>query len=189
MVPGNERRTEHYARHVLSALQEHARSAYDLAWGHDLMELTLRYGWPVAWEREPPDPVEIGAPTRIISHNDPKSWHFLPPARFVESPDAIQPGAWDLDADRPQTSYTPPYAPAFHELPHQIAVFRRADSMVVVAGYDVRAPEDSAGRADAIARAPGPAPEPSAGASARRVSKCCFPRTRATLCPWQRARV
>lgn len=151
MVPGNERRTEHYARRVLDALQEHARSAYDVRWGRDLEELTLRYGWPIAWERELPEPSEV---TRrgIISHNDPRSWHFLPPAGFVESPHAMRPGAWDLKPDRPRSSYAPPYATAFHELPHQIAVFHRGDSMVVVAGYDVRAPEDSAGRGASIRR-------------------------------------
>jgi hypothetical protein len=152
LVPGNERRSEHFARRVIATLQQDARSAYDVRWGHDLDQLTLRYGWPIAWERERPEPYEIGAPTHILSHNDPRSWHFLPPARFVESPAAIRPGAWNLKPDRPRSSYEPPYATAFHELPHQLAVFRRGDSIVVVAGYDVRAPEDSARRADRIRR-------------------------------------
>jgi hypothetical protein len=120
MVPGNERRTEHYARRVMNALQNDA------------------------FERERPasfDPMSFDP--AIIGHNDPRSWYFLPPARFVTSPDAIREGSWNLEPARPISSYTPPYAVAFHELPHQIAVFRRGDSIAVVAGYDVRAPEDS----------------------------------------------
>lgn len=134
LVPGNERRTEHFARRVLDALQEQARSAYGVRWGDDLEELLLRYGWPIAWEREAPTGFSTEPPA-IIGHNQPQSWQFLPPARFVESPATIQPGDWHLDAERPVTAYAPAYAAAFEELPHQVAVFHRGDSMVVVAGY------------------------------------------------------
>lgn len=134
LVPGNERRTEHFARRVLDALQRQARSAYGVRWGDDLEELLLRYGWPIAWEREAPTGFSTAQPA-IISHHQPKSWQFLPPARFVESPATIGPGDWRLDAQRPLTTYAPAYAAAFEELPHQVAVFHRGDSMVVVAGY------------------------------------------------------
>ncbi len=134
LVPGNERRTEHFARRVLDALQDQARSAYGVRWGDDLEELLLRYGWPIAWEREAPTGFSTERPA-IISHNQPKSWQFLPPARFVENPATIRSGDWRLDAERPLSAYAPAYAASFEELPHQIAVFRRGDSIVVVAGY------------------------------------------------------
>jgi len=137
LVPGNERRTEHFSRRVLDALQQEARSAYGVRWGSDLEELLLRYGWPVAWEREAPVGFSTERPA-IISHNQPKSWQFLPPARFVEGPNTIRPGEWRLDAERPVATYAPAYAATFEELPHQVAVFyrgRRGDSIVVVAGY------------------------------------------------------
>lgn len=138
MVPGNEARAEHYARRVMNALQDHARSAYGLSWGPDLEELLIRYGWPVAWERQEP---EWGGALRpgIISHNERNGRYFLPPARFMEAPNTILPDEWDLDPDRPVYAYAPPYATAFHDLPHQTAIFRRGDSMVVVVKYDVRA--------------------------------------------------
>ncbi|MBI2614451.1 MAG: hypothetical protein HYW52_01980 [Gemmatimonadetes bacterium] len=151
LVPGNERRTEHFARRVINALQEEARSAYGVRWGADLEELLLRYGWPVGWERE--EPIGAAAPLRpaIISHNQRESRHFLPPARFVEAPNTILPDEWELDPDGPVTGYAPPYAAVFHALPHQVAVFRRGDSIVVVAGYDVRAGKDQRRRARASA--------------------------------------
>ncbi len=150
LVPGNERRSEHYSRRVINALQDQARSAYGVRWGPDLEELLLRYGWPVGWEREQPWSAGALRPT-IISHNERQAWHFLPPARFMEAPNTILPDRWDLDPDRPVTRYAPPYAAAFHLLPHQVAVFRRGDSIVVVAGYDVRATLGDRGRSRADA--------------------------------------
>ncbi len=148
LVPGNERRTEHFARRVINALQDDARSAYGVRWGSDLEELLMRYGWPIGWEREEPWNAGALRPT-IISHNERDARHFLPPARFVEAPNTILPGEWDLDPDRPVSGYAPPYAALFHALPHQVALFRRGDSMVVVAGYDVRASADERRRARA----------------------------------------
>ncbi len=145
LVPGNERRTEHFARRVINALQDGAQSAYVFRWGSDLEELVLRYGWPVAWERVV---TTTSAPlTRTIAHNEREARDFLPPARFVEAPNTIRPGDWELDPDRPVTGFAPPYAAAFHSLPHQVAVFRRGDSIVVVAGYDVRATRREHGHA------------------------------------------
>jgi hypothetical protein len=137
LVPGNERRTEHFSRRMMNALQDRAQSAYGMRWGTDLEELLIRYGWPVGWEQEAPVSANPGRPS-IVSHNPPTTWHFLPPARFVEAPNTIGPEDWDLDPEQPVTSYAPPYARVFHVLPHQLAVFRRDDSMVVVASYDVR---------------------------------------------------
>lgn len=137
LVPGNERRTEHFSRRLINALQDQARSAYGMRWGSDLEELLIRYGWPVGWEQEKPVSANPGRPS-IVSHNPPTTWHFLPPARFVEAPNTIGPGDWDLSPERPVASYAPPYAGVFHDLQHQLAVFRRGDSMVVVASYDVR---------------------------------------------------
>jgi len=137
LVPGNERRTEHYARRVMGALQDDARSAYHDRWGSDLDEVVVRYGWPVSFERA--EPPTLGTPeVHITSHYAPHARQFLPPAAFVDAPSTIGPDQWDLDPERPVSDYAPAYAARFHNLPHQVAVFRRGDSIVVVAGYDVR---------------------------------------------------
>lgn len=141
LVPGNERRTEHYARRVMNVLQDNSRSAYHARWGSDLEELLIRYGWPVAWERV--DPLTMGLPAvRVSAYSAPHSRHFLPPAPFVDRPDSILAEDWDVNPERPVSDYAPAYAVRFHDLPHQVAVFHRGDSMVVVAGYDVRAGYD-----------------------------------------------
>jgi hypothetical protein len=145
LVPGNERRTEHYARRIMDALQDGARSAYHDRWASDLDEVVTRYGWPVAWERNDP-PIPDLATIHITSHYAPHARRFFPPAAFVDDPSTIRPDGWDLDPDRPVSDYAPAYAARFHDLPHQVAVFRRGDSIAVVAGYDVRTGNDGHGR-------------------------------------------
>jgi hypothetical protein len=145
LVPGNERRTEHHARRVMNALQDGARSGYHDRWGSDLEEVVTRYGWPVAWERNELPTLDVTA-VHVTSHYAPHGRQFFPPAAFVEDPGTIRPDGWDLGPDRPVSEYAPAYAARFHDLPHQVAVFRRGDSIVVVAGYDVRTSSDGPGR-------------------------------------------
>jgi hypothetical protein len=45
---------------------------------------------------------------------------------------------WHMDDTRALTGYAPSYARSFHELPSQIATFRRGDSTLVVAAWDAR---------------------------------------------------
>src|SRR3990172_4784388 len=148
LVPGNERRTEHFSRRMMNALQDRAQSAYGMRWGTDLEELLIRYGWPVGWEQEAPVSANPGRPS-IVSHNPPTTWHFLPPARFVEAPNTIGPEDWDLDPDEPVTSYAPAYARVFHVLPHHRGGFRGDASVGVVpssAGRGPRREHGSTGR-------------------------------------------
>ncbi len=141
LVPGNERRTEQYARRVMNALQDDARSSYHDRWGSDLEEILLRYGWPVAWERV--EPQTVGFPeVHVTAYYAPHGRQFVPPGRFVDALNTIRPDEWDLDPDRPVSDYAPAYAVRFHDLPHQVAIFHRGDSIVVVAGYDVRETQD-----------------------------------------------
>jgi hypothetical protein len=52
-VPGNDRQTEHYSRHVMSRILDGTRAGYDIQWGDDLRELVLRYGWSRYWTVSP----------------------------------------------------------------------------------------------------------------------------------------
>src|SRR5207249_1212141 len=67
-LPGNDRRTEHFARITMTRLMQDARTAYGIAWSWDLDELTLRYGWPAWWAREETRPGQLGAETGVIGH-------------------------------------------------------------------------------------------------------------------------
>lgn len=134
-VPGNDRRTEHFSRHVIDRLQDRARQTEGISWGADLRELLLRYGAPAGWERiRPTMPrLDVAMVTRYASG----SRHFDPPLPYVERVEEIEPYAWDLNPRRARTSYAPAYAQPIEEPEYQVAVFQRSDSAVVVAALQL----------------------------------------------------
>jgi hypothetical protein len=134
MSPGNELRNEYLARHVIDRLQDRSRSTEGLSWGADLREITLRYGWPVGWERERPSSPTQTSPS-IISHYAPRTRQFAPTPRIVADPTAVGSGEWNVDVKRPRTAYLPSSLARFDDLEHQLATFRRGDSVLVVAAY------------------------------------------------------
>jgi hypothetical protein len=149
VTPGNERRTEHYARHVMDRLQDRSRSAEGTSWGFDLRELLLRYGSPVGWERERPSSPTMSTAS-IISHYAPGGRQFIPPVRFLDTPTGIGSEEWNVKVRRARTEFSLPYARWSDALEHQLAAFRRGDSIVWVAAYTlagdtaVRGPVDAA---------------------------------------------
>lgn len=136
LVPGNERLTEHYARHTIAGTVGRSEPNSGFAWGDDLEELVLRYGWFSSWERVRPSARGL-RPTEVVSHFPPYSSSFRPPLRAVEDPPAVREEDWRLDDERARSTYAPGYAREFEPLPHQVAVFRRGDSAVVVGAYDL----------------------------------------------------
>jgi hypothetical protein len=46
--PGNDLRTEHYARHTMATLLERAESVEGTAWAWDMREIIVRYGFPTS---------------------------------------------------------------------------------------------------------------------------------------------
>lgn len=149
-MPGNDRRTEHYARVTMAALLRDAPSPFG-PWGDDERELIVRYGWPLGWERE-----ERGAthePVAIGFDAEP-GWHFVPDLRALDVPaPGDAPGA--LDERGARERYAPAWARAFTLLEPRFAAFRRADSTLVVATWDVTGDTAfiSAGYAAALALA------------------------------------
>lgn len=137
LVAGNERRSEHFARRVLDRMQEGARSGFDVAWGPDLEEITLRYGWPSGWERVRARTIGLGstAAASVVGHDPVGARRFAPPFSTVVAPSAHPPDDW-LDAERPRSTYAVPYARSFETLPHQLAIFRRDGEAHVVAAWD-----------------------------------------------------
>lgn len=138
LVPGNERRTEHFARHVVDRFQERANSAEAISWGADLRELLLRYGWPIGWERIRPDyPRITGGAASILTHYPPRSWHFLPSLALATDPMQMEPQDWTGKERGARTEYAPGYAGQFQPLEHQLATFWRGDTAIVVAAFDL----------------------------------------------------
>lgn len=132
-LAGNDRRTEHYARHTMAKIQEPARNAYNLSWSSDLREMVVRYGWARYWTR--------GAGTYMEPNNGPVSgheatpnYHFVPVALSSDTTPAVK---FDLDLSASAERYSPVMAKRVFEIDPQVATFRRGDSTRVVVAYDV----------------------------------------------------
>lgn len=147
---GNDLRTEHYARLTMTQLVQQARSAHDLAWGADMAQLMLRYGWPTAWSRSPPSTYDAGR-VSVIGHEASPSFEFIPSARALQDPLRAEARDWVPLAARPTTRYAPLYARHLRELTPQIAWFSRGDSAVLVIAYDVREAGDTVFIRDSVA--------------------------------------
>ncbi len=135
LVPGNERRTEHLSRWVLDRLQEDSDSGYGSRWGRDLREILLRFGWPGGWDVGRRRYPGLRTEEAIQAHRSPKAQEFTPRAEWVYEAGHPAPDAWELDPDRPRATWLPPYGPV-GELEHQLARFRRGDSLLIVAAID-----------------------------------------------------
>jgi hypothetical protein len=134
---GNDRRTEHYARRTFARIEEDTRTTFGLYWADDLRDLVVRYGWATYWTREPPTSDLVRSEPRISGHEPSPSFRFAPSERAFDNPGGAQPDDWALDSRHARDRYAPEYARAFVPLDHQAAVFRRDDSCVVVAAYDL----------------------------------------------------
>lgn len=135
-LPGNDRRTEHFARLTMAHVEGDARTTYGLSWGDDLRQIMLRFGWPSYWTQETSSAGGFSDPL-VVGHEPTPSVHFMPGGRAVDDPASARPDDWTLDAKRPRERYAPAYAASFTSLEHQAALFRRGDSALVVAAYDL----------------------------------------------------
>jgi hypothetical protein len=141
-LPGNDLRTEFFARRTISRLEQQARSAYNLSWGSDVDELLLRFGWPTWWTRDQPSSGLGAAPPSIVGHEPTPSFYFHPADRLLETrPADARADDWDLTRRLPAARYAPAYAASFSDLRTQVSVFRRGDSAIVIATYEP--PRDS----------------------------------------------
>jgi hypothetical protein len=141
LVPGNDRRTEHFARHVEAEIRSNARNPYNLRWGRDLAEIHVRYGAEYGWERERPGWNPQEAP-RVVGRFHPRGRGFLPPGKYLQDPSSLPLGEWTVDERRVRARHAPAYAPRIHALEPQVARFRRGDSVFAVASWRVAAFQD-----------------------------------------------
>lgn len=136
LTPGNERRTEHYARLVIDRLMLTSAYVRTFKWGDDLRELLVRYGWPVGWERERAPPGSMAARPDIVGHHARNGRSFLPHAAVARRPIEADRKAWDLEPERPRSQYTPEYAADFVSLAPTLTVFPRGEEAIIVAAFD-----------------------------------------------------
>jgi hypothetical protein len=162
LLPANDRRTEHFARRVLDRMQQRASSPFGEPWGSDLRELLVRYGWPGRFERVSYPTARGSRRDEIVSYNPQHSLQFVPDLDPRQEVAAMRRTDWQLDTETPRSVYAPAYASSFQELDHQLALFPRGDSAIVVAAYQLIAegPIDSASYEAALIISRDPASDP-----------------------------
>lgn len=137
--PANDYRNEQLARRAMARVETMASAGYDVRWGSDTEELMLRFGWPTAWSKH------VGAgyvtpATSVVGHEPSPSFQFLPAARLLAFDTVLaREGDWQLRPRAAAARYAPAYLRALVPIGAQLALFRRGDSALVVAG--VRVPE------------------------------------------------
>jgi hypothetical protein len=131
-LPGNDRRSEHLARVVMARIQEDARNPFGIPWGDDLRELHARFGWEVAWELTHNPPSLLAAPARVVGHQQDDGFGFVPPGAAIAAGPEAGPGAWEPGREPRREGYAPPYLDSLVFAEHQLAAFRRGDSLLFV---------------------------------------------------------
>jgi tetratricopeptide (TPR) repeat protein len=134
---GNDARSEYYSRLMMSHFIEDAPSAFAMGFDSDERELTLRYGWPIAWTRNPAS-VPFGSEPGLVGHERVPAHPFLPTKSVLENPATSDSAAWRSKGIPPVLArYAPAYARRLLPLDHQAGLFRRGDSALVVVKWSV----------------------------------------------------
>ena len=129
--------TEHLSRVTRARIAERSAAADGETWADDVRELMVRYGWPRWYSRTQP---EFGSqrPPSIIGHDTGMPYNFIPALSTLEHAGATTQDDWHLDDARAATGYAPSYLKTIHDVPNQIARFRRGDSTLILAAWDAR---------------------------------------------------
>jgi hypothetical protein len=129
--------TEHLARLTRARMSEHAATVDGESWADDVRELVTRYGWPRWYSRSQPDFGSQRGPS-VTGHDAGLPYNYLPSLRAFDHIGELSSDDWKLDDPRALTGYAPAYARSMHDVPSQIARFRRGDSTLIVAAWDAR---------------------------------------------------
>lgn len=131
---GNDRRTEHYSRLVLSELERESRSTYDLSWGEDMQRMVVRYGWPSHWSRLRASLNETSV--HVIGHEQHPAFQFFPTDSVLTDLRAVTSDAWDWRSRDAASRYQPSFASRVVRVDALVTRFPRGDSTVVVTAID-----------------------------------------------------
>jgi hypothetical protein len=155
LTPGNERLSEHFARHFAQTIYDGSALTMGLPWGRAFEEVLLRYGFTAGWEQVPGAWEDRGI-REVVEHHHPDSRGLLPPLEALEDPAGLQEGIWTPRDDRPRSASAPVGAPFIAEGTAQTAVLRRNGDLLVLAAYGIPA--------DTVFRRRRPDPDSSRGA-------------------------
>lgn len=164
-MPGNDSRSEHFARLTYSEFLRAAPSAYMFGFDEDERELLLRFGWSRSWSRGSSPPSQMGGPAQvsIVGHDPVPAYRFIPPFHVIGTPTVSDSIDWAVQLPPVVARYQPPYAKRILMLEHQQGLFRRGDTALVVLAYDVSKVEGLEPRdlEAALVLTPGGVPTPS----------------------------
>ncbi len=150
--PGNDRLTAHHARRTLDLVRRGASNPYGLAWGDDIAELQIRYGWEAAWERDRSRDLSREVTARVIGRHAPRSRRYIPAGDVLRSPATADTAELAPFRTRPRSAYSPPYVRDVVPATGQVLAVRREETgSVVWAVLDEGAPGSEVGRRGAFA--------------------------------------
>lgn len=169
-IAGNELRSEHLARQAFTMLHDRWRASHPLGWGSDMREIILRYAWPVAWSRDRArerSPTQPGYFMAVTGHEPTPAYDFFPDAAALESPYDVSDANWRLKRPRATSHYAHPRAAPLRPLRHQMARFRRGDSLLILGAWNATADTlfEAANRRVALILSNGDARSPLMGTS------------------------
>ena len=150
LAPGNDRWTGHMSRWSYSMSSEEARNPYQLIWGDDLTRVTVRYGWPVAWERS--WSTGGGRAFSVSGHDYPGEFRAFPPQQVLGwGRERVEPVFWEIPDGHARSKYVPPYLDSLGVVEGQIGRFWRRNGVLVVSIWEpprvdpLEAPPDAPG--------------------------------------------
>jgi hypothetical protein len=135
--PGNDLRTEHFARRAMDVILTGSANAHAMSWGADSEELLIRFGWAEWFTRRRDDIGGFTTSPQVTGHDREPSYNFLAEVPSVRVVPRIADSSWRFRDPLARTRYAPRYLKRLVDLPHQLARFPRGDSMLVTVAYRV----------------------------------------------------
>jgi hypothetical protein len=131
-------RNEFLARVTRAEMERDSRTVSGSPSEPAYRETALRYGFDTWFVRD--DPLLGSMQDAAIAgyRGSGSGYNFVPDFAVFDAPATLSTDGWDLKLRSARTNYAPAYAKHFRTLgQRQVALFRRGDSMLVVASYDV----------------------------------------------------
>ena len=129
---------EFLSRVTRAELAREARGPMGSPKDESYRETALRYGFDTWYVMEEPPVGSMREPTIAGYRSQGSGYNFIPAQRVFASPAELRLDDWDVKLRTAQTMYAPAYLRQLRQVERrQIALFRRADTTLVVAAYDV----------------------------------------------------
>lgn len=129
---------EYLARVARTEMQRDSRTPMGSSAEDAYRETALRYGYDTWYVRDEPPPGSMGEIPVAGYRAGGSGFNFVPAYETFITPATLRPDDWDLRLRTARALYGPTYARHFKPLARsQISLFRRGDSALVVAAYDV----------------------------------------------------